>query len=193
MAGAGVAIKPTPLDCWKSTSARVAGQYADSAGRGNFYWLANRRQMPAIGIDFENDRVVAELIRANYPIASGVQNKIARIFALRRYMSDERQFPGGLVDGKNRDGVIAAIGGVEVFSARMDGDLRRVVVSGKSLRQRGYGLSFGQSSRVRIPIISNDRASHFVDEINPFAIGMKSHVPGSGTGFNCYKRLIAGR
>ena len=53
-------------------------------------------------------------------MAGRVDRKIARCFALRRLMFDERYSPGLRIDSKSRDAVVPAIRHIDKLARRMD-------------------------------------------------------------------------
>lgn len=69
--------------------------------------------------------------------------KVARDLALRRLMTNRRQQPAALVNRKDGNAVMAAIGAINKLAGRMHMDIRTVAAPGKAGGQGRAGLQFG--------------------------------------------------
>ena len=108
-------------------------------------------------------------------------------------MFNESKPAGFLIHRKNSDAVVPAIRTVKKFPGRMQHDFSSSVVRDKILRQRGNRLHLGHR-RVRGGVAEHrDRAAHFVDDVNEFAVMGKNQMARAGAGRHGRERRIARR
>jgi hypothetical protein len=74
--------KPSHFVSFRLILLAIARHQQQPARRGHRDWLPDKRELSGGLIHPEHHRVVAHLIRADHPLAAGIQNKIARRFAL---------------------------------------------------------------------------------------------------------------
>ncbi len=85
------------------------GKELDADWRRYLCAVPGRRQSPALAVHFEGKYVVAVLVRRQQKTSSGVDREVAGYLATRQHVLHKFQFTGVGVNGKNRDGIVAAI------------------------------------------------------------------------------------
>lgn len=94
--------------CWINHSQANRG--------GDICCLIDKGQLPSALVDAEGDDVIAVLIGSQQECAAGVNGEVSRSPAMGCLVRNDRQPPRILVDGKNCQAIVPAIGAVQKVS-----------------------------------------------------------------------------
>ena len=119
-------------------------------------------------VDGENGDGVAVLAGGEEEFTGGIDDEVARDFSFDGSILNTLEFAGFFIDCENGDAVVAAIGAVNKFAAGMNDDFGRAVAR-RFLRERGYGLKFGERG-FAVVIKAGDSRGEFVDDVDAFVV-----------------------
>src|SRR5262245_22765028 len=103
---------------------------------GDFGTLSGLFQTPGLRVNPENHHVVRTLIGNQEEVPGRIDDEVSRPISFGRYVFDESRFACALVDGKDDDAVMSAVGAVQEFARGRDVDVSAVTDVRETGRQR---------------------------------------------------------
>lgn len=134
-----------------------------------------------LGVDFEEGEIVAGHVGAEEPEAIGGDGQILGAFAEAGIDVEKGKLAivGDFVGG---NGVVAAIGTVEEFAVGGDFEIGGMAGSLEVGGDGGDGVAFDEHPRFGEVFELSDGVGEFVDDVEPFSVGVEGKVPGAGLG-----------
>src|SRR6266436_3472343 len=177
---------------WWYEKLQLAGRVKDKADRaGNAFRLGHLSEVSLRGVDAEGYDGTGVLIFGQDEPASGVDSKVAGLFAAGRKIPNRVQCTL-IGNAKDSDAVMAPVGGVEASAGPMKRDFSSVIPAAEVLGECGSYLGIVEETLLWIIREGGNRGIQLADDEDKAADERKSGVARASSGSKLGEWWIVG-